>query len=307
MAYHAGVLRALENVGGYRPGSADLIVGTSAGSVVGAYLRAGAEVEELWQLAMGTHPTLADEGRSGLQTRAEVWAPMFRSPFDLYRRFLGSSYVLARSAVRLPTPRLPRLLEELFPAGMFSMQEGRRRLRTELPAEWPEQPLWLCAVDITTGRRVVLGRHGPPRAPLTEAVLASCAIPGIYRPVRIGRRTLVDGGVHSSSNLDLAGREGCALIIGSVPMAFDPARPPARCHQLVRRIPARALAAEAAYARRRGSRVLLFRPNGDEIKIHGIDALRPEGLDRVALAAYDATASALASDRFRDALGDLAA
>jgi hypothetical protein len=53
--------------------------------------------------------------------------------------------------------------------------------------------------------------------------------------------------------------------------------------------------------------VLLFRPNGDEIKIHGIDALRPEGLDRVALAAYDATASALDSDRFRDALGDVAA
>ena len=307
MAYHAGVLRALENIGGYAPSSADLIIGTSAGSIVGSYLRTGFGVDDMWELAMGTHPTLAEEGRSGLQTRAEVWAPMFRSPFDLYRRVLGSSYVLLRSAVRLPTPRLPALLEELFPAGMFSMEEGRRRLREELPDEWPEQPLWLCAVDITTGRRVVLGRHGPPRAPLSEAVLASCAIPGVYRPVRIGRRTLVDGGVHSTSNLDLAVREGCQLIIGSIPMAFDPSDPPDRCHQLVRRIPARALAGETAYARRKGARVLLFRPTRAELRVHGLDALRPEGLDQVAISAYDAAAAVLDSDRFREAMEDFAA
>jgi NTE family protein len=307
MAYHAGVLRALQDVAGYAPTSADLIIGTSAGSVVGSYLRTGFGVDEMWELAMGTHPTLVEEGRAGLQTRAEVWAPMFRSPFDLYRRMLGSSYVLLRSAVRLPTPRLPSMLEDLFPAGMFSMEEGRRRLRTELPAEWPDRPLWLCTVDITTGRRVVLGRHGPPRAPLPEGVLASCAIPGVYRPVRIGRRTLVDGGVHSSSNLDLAAREGCSLIIGAVPMAFDPADPPDRCHQLLRRIPARALAAETAYARRKGAKVLLFRPNRAEIKAHGLDALRPEGLDKVAVSAFDAAAAVLESDRFREAIEELAA
>jgi NTE family protein len=307
MAYHAGVLRALERVAGYEPASADLIIGTSAGSVVGSYLRTGFTVEEMWELAMGTHPTLADEGRSGLQTRAEVWAPMFRSPFELYRRMLGSSYVLLRSAVRLPTPRLPAVLEELFPAGMFSMEEGRRRLRAELPAQWPQRPLWLCAVDITTGRRVVLGRHGPPRAPLADAVLASCAIPGVYRPVRVGRRTLVDGGVHSSSNLDLAAREGCQLIIGSVPMAFDPADPPAQCHQLLRRLPARALAGEAAYARRKGAKVVLFRPTRAEIRVHGLDALRPEGLDKVAEAAYEAATAVLGSARFRQAIEELAA
>jgi NTE family protein len=307
MAYHAGVLRALEQVGGFDPASADLIVGTSAGSVMGAYLRSGVGAEELWELAMGTHPSLAEEGRAGLQTRAEVWAPIFRSPVDLYRRLVGSTYVLARSAVRIPTPRMPGPLQRLFPAGMFSMEEGRRRLRAELPAGWPERPLWLCAVDIASGRRVVLGRHGPPRVGLAEGVLASCAIPGIYRPVRVGRRTLVDGGIHSSSNLDLAARDGCDLIIGAVPMAFDPAAAPDRCQQLLRRIPARALAGEVPYARRHDARVLLFRPTGAEIKIHGIDALRPDGLDRVARAAYDAAAETLQSARFKDALGDVAA
>ena len=57
MAYHAGSLRALQLVGGVDPSGCDLIVGTSAGSVIGAYLRSGWTSEDLWQLALGTHPT----------------------------------------------------------------------------------------------------------------------------------------------------------------------------------------------------------------------------------------------------------
>ena len=59
MAYHAGVTRALEHVGGIRPADADLLVGTSAGSVISAYLRSGWTGEDFWQFALGTHPTLA--------------------------------------------------------------------------------------------------------------------------------------------------------------------------------------------------------------------------------------------------------
>jgi NTE family protein len=307
LAYHAGVLRALEQVGGMAPAEADLVVGTSAGSVVGAYLRSGMTTEEFWQLANGTHPSLVDQGRSGLQTRAEVWAPMFRNPIELGRRILGSTYVVARSVVRVPSPRIPASLQHLFPAGLFSMEEGRRRLREELPAEWPARPLWLCAVDVATGRRVVLGRHGPPPVPLPDAVLASCAIPGVYRPVQVGRRTLIDGGVYSSSNLDLAVRAGCRLVIGLVPMAFDPSTAPCQVVQLIRRVPARSLAGEVDYARRKGVTVLLFRPDRDELRVHGIDMMRPVGLERVAQSAYDAAARTLATERFRTALAELAA
>ncbi len=296
LAYHAGVLRALERV-----------VGSSAGSVVGAYLRSGMSTEEFWQLANGTHPALAAEGRSGLQTRAEVWAPMFRDPFELGRRMLGSTYVLARSIVRVPSPRIPGLLQHLFPAGMFSMEEGRRRLRSELPAAWPAKPLWLCAVDVSSGRRVVLGRHGPPRVPLPEAVLASCAIPCVYRPVQVGRRTLIDGGVFSSSNLDLAAKDRCDLVIGVIPMAYDTTAAPGPLTRLLRRTPARSLAGEVADARRRRVDVLLFRPNRRELRIHGIDLMRPDGLDRVAQAAYDSAARTLGTERFRTLLGDRAA
>jgi predicted acylesterase/phospholipase RssA len=55
LAYHAGVLRALEHAG-VVPDDADLIVGTSAGSVAGAYMRSGWSTEELWQIALGSPP-----------------------------------------------------------------------------------------------------------------------------------------------------------------------------------------------------------------------------------------------------------
>src|SRR5204863_2533261 len=131
--------------------------------------------------------------------------------------------------------------------------------------------------------------------------LASCAIPGVYQPVRVGNRVLVDGGTHSSSNPDLAARYGCDLIIGVVPMAFDPVRPPGPLGQLVRRVPARALAGEVAYARRRGAEVVLVRPSASEVRQHGIDLMRHDRLDVVARAAFASTARTLETPRFQSA------
>ncbi|HVF73913.1 MAG TPA: patatin-like phospholipase family protein [Acidimicrobiales bacterium] len=312
MAYHAGVLRALEAEAGFRPADADLVVGTSAGSVVGAYLRTGWSTEDFWQLALGTHPTKPGIGGEvdGKPVGSELMTATWRTPFDLSRRALGSAYVLGRSLspFRLPMAvPVPEVLTRLFPGGLFEMTEGRRRFEEELPEEWPEAALWLTTVDISTGRRVVLGRTGAPTASLRKAVMASAAIPGFYRPVKVGKRVLVDGGAHSSSNLDLAVRARCSLIIGVVPLAFDTVLAPAALMQLVRRWPARSLAAEVALAKRRNVEVLLLRPTADEVRLHGLNLMRPDGLDRIARAAYDATARTLATDRFRSVLADLPA
>jgi len=304
MSYHAGVLRALEVEGGIDVAAADLIIGTSAGSVVGAYLRTGWTTEDFWLLALGTHPELEPIGsRRGNES---VFVPTFSSAMDFMRRGLGSAYVMSRSVLRGPL-RMPYGLRNAFPGGMFNMEEGRTRFAEELPAEWPSKPLWLCAVDINSGRRVVLGREGSPEASLATAVLASCAIPGVYQPVRVGRMTLVDGGAHSTTNLDLAAKFGCDLIIGVAPMAFDTVRAPDPMRQLVRRIPARMLSSEVATARRAGATVLTMRPSARELRIHGLNMMRRTGLDRVAQAAYASTAKALQTDRFQEALSQLAA
>lgn len=306
MAYHAGVLRALEVEGGFAPDHADLIVGTSAGSVVGAYLRSGWSTDDFWMLAQGTHPDLSALGTDGVARRPDVFVPTFRTPIDVVRRGVGSAFVLARSVLPWPMP-VPGVLRNLFPGGMFTMAEGRRRFEDELPEEWPDKPLWLSTVDIVRGRRIVLGRQGAPAASLRRAVLASCAIPGVYQPVQVGRHTLVDGGAYSTSNLDLAVRAGCKVIIGVMPLAFDTATPPGLLGQLTRRIPARALSGEVQHARRRGVDVLLIRPSARELRIHGFNLMRPTGLEHVAQAAYEETAEILRTERFQSVLARLAA
>ena len=312
LAWHAGVLRALEHTAGITPDDADLIVGTSAGSVAAAYVRTGWTTEELWQVAIGTHPSLDKLSAEELDERNRgILTPAFRDPFELTRRLLGSAYVAGRSFVRLPSPwlKVPGALQRAFPGGVFEMTEGRRRFSEELPRHWPDKPLWLCAVDIDTGRRIVLGKPGrAPIASLQQAVAASCAIPGVYSPVRVGRRTLVDGGIHSTTNLDLAARAGCDLIIGAAPMAYDTGGSlPSPFTQLVRRVPARMLVEEMDAARRRGCEVLLIRPSAGELRIHGMNLMRRGGWDVVARAAYESACRQLSTDRFQGVLRERAA
>lgn len=298
MAYIAGVLYALDQEAGLSVNDADLIVGTSAGAVVGAYLRAGWTPEDMWLLAMNQHPALAQIGGDAAAA-GDIMTPAFRSPVDFMRRGVGSAYIAARSlARRMPIP-VPAVLAELFPGGLFTMDEGARRFKEELPEAWPEDDLYLCTVDINTGRRVVLGRPGSPEIDLPHGVMASSAIPGVYKPVRCGRMTLVDGGAYSTTNLDLAAKAGCDRIIGVAPMAFDTSAAPGSIYQLIRRWPARSLGAEAAAARARGADVYLFRPSRDEVRLHGMKMMRVEGLDDVAKAAYESTCRALATERFK--------
>src|SRR5207302_11184596 len=218
------------------------------------------------------------------------------------RIVVGSGYVLAQALARRPSLPIPGFLRRRFPGGLFAMTEGQRRLPDELGTTWPDRPLWLCTVDIASGRRVVLGREGAPPVPLARAVMASCAIPGFYPPVRVGRMTLVDGGVHSPTNLDLAAKFGCDLIIGVAPMAYEPVDAPDPVRQLVRLVPTRALSRETAYARRRGAEVLLIRPTAAELAIHGANLMRPDAGEDIARASYEAAARLLESDRFRQIL-----
>ena len=333
LAYHAGVLRALEKETGFRADDAELMVGTSAGAVIAAYLRAGWGVEDLWNLAMdaskleGTTPPLPAprRGRRRLpvgamarlanQAGAEnvptppvggmaewdrhVMAPAFRTPLDLARRGVGAAYVLSRSVVRLPGPGLPPLppaVAGLFPGGLFAMPEGRRRLSADLPEAWPQGPrrdLWLVAYDIRHRQRVVLGRHGTPRISLVDAVMASSAIPGVYSPVELDDMTLVDGGVSSTTHLNLATAAGCDRIICLAPMAFDPAAAPSTLDQMVRRWSTRALEREVAAAKAKGVVAEVYRPTRGEIRMQGLNFMRPGGLQKVAEAAYEATIARL--------------
>jgi NTE family protein len=293
IAYHSGVLRALEVEAGFVAAQADLLVVTSAGSVVGAYLRAGWTTDDFWRVSLGTHPSFGGIcSTDPAEARRDLMTPAYHSPVEMVRRAVGSAVVAGRCLAHLNV-RIPRPLASVFPSGMYEMTEGSRRFHEELPGAWPTRRLFLVAMDLENGRRVVFGRPGAPALGLADAVVASCAIPGVYKPVLVDGMTLVDGGAHSSTNLDLAADAGCDVVVVVAPMAYDKADPPSTLTQVVRRAPIRAINHETALAQATGATVLTFSPSAEEVALHGFNMMRPEGLDEVARSAYETTARAI--------------
>lgn len=301
MAYHAGVLRALDEAG-LAPGDSDLIIGTSAGSVMGSMLRLGWTAEDIWLTSQGEHPlqdaALAVEATEH-DAREGLFTPGWRTPLGFFRRAIGSSWVLTRSMIRWPPVRIPPAIRSFYRGGMMSGSQTREGLAALFPEAWPDRDLYLCTVDLTSGRRVTLGRPGSPSISWPLAVQASCSVPGLWPPVRLGERILVDGGAHSTTNLDLAPKAGCSRIVAVVPMAYEPGDPPGPRQRLIRRFALEAVVREARFAKRRGAEVLLVRPSSADIERHGVDMLRPEGNEAVAHSAYESTLRLLETDHAR--------
>jgi NTE family protein len=291
LAYHAGVLKALESVAGIEAADADLLIGTSAGSAASAYLRSGFTSDDLWQMALGTHETLAGSTDEELdERRRAMFTRNWRSPVDLMRLGIGTSYALLRMAGLAPGLPLPRSVKNRFPAGLFTMAAAEAQLSEELAAEWPDKPLWLCAFDLVRRERVVIGNGTPTSLTLSRAVLASCAIPGVYRPVRDGRRILVDGGVTSTTNLDLVVRRPAGRVVVIAPMAYETGEAQRTSDQLTRRRAARSLAREVRLARDAGHELLVVRPSREEVRAHGRNFMRLDSSEAIARLAYDCAA-----------------
>ena len=299
MASHAGVLCALSEVGGVDPADADLVIGTSAGSVIGALVRLGWSPREIWTIATRVGWVDPDEDVG----RADLFRRSWQTPSQLVRRSLGSAYVIGRSVVRLPLVPTPLVARRVFPGGFLTMKEEEADVARGIADEWPDAPLWLCTVNLETGRRVVLGRRDD-RPPLTEAVLASSAVPGYYQPVRFDGRTLVDGGMHSTTNLDLAADVPAPLVIVSVPMGYDPSRSPGAMARAIRRPVNRGVARSRLALLAADRTVVMLRPGREEVVAQGLNVMRDHDLEPVAVAAYDAAARQFARPEMRRILAD---
>ncbi|MGY1814002.1 patatin-like phospholipase family protein [Blastococcus sp. SYSU D00820] len=280
-AYHAGVLAVLEHDHGFDARTAHTVVGTSAGSITGTLLRLGVSAEDLaaWTVKA---PLSGDDDvlRQMAGTDVPELAP-FR-PLELLRR-----------PMRLPGPRMVgRALTRPwafrpFAAGMALVAPGRHDVVEQLAAlreleqpEWPEQALWICAVRRRDGRRVVFGRPGAPEAPVHLAVAASCAVPGYFAPVAIGRHTYVDGGVHSPTNAAVLRGRGLDVVVVVSPMSGPPgARPDV--YAASRRHSARLLRREVRALEAAGIRTVVFAPGADEQAVMGNDMMSRARLDEI--------------------------
>lgn len=274
MAYLAGALMALREAG-IDPDSATLIVGTSAGAVVGALLRSGVAPELMLDIVQ----------RSGLSGRLRRLVPRSAANLkDLFLRAWGTWFVLFRAAVR---PRWRRGWLDDLPSG-YGEIEGWTAFRAQLADDWPGPPLWLIVFDLISGQRRVLGEGGDAgqAIAMADAVLASSAVPGVASPIDVGDQRLCDGGVHSSTNLDLALRGANGPIICIAPICYDPAQPPALIWRLGRAPFQRKLRRELAQVRRAGRLLLLIAPSASDVRNIGANLLSTRRMSRVHEAGY---------------------
>jgi NTE family protein len=203
-AWTVGALTALEAELGLDAREFDAYVGTSAGSVLAALLGAGVSVSDLLQHQLDG--TIDVGPLAGYR-----WDYEHDSGGDrpgLPRPGLGSRELLRRNALHLRQLPPTAVLSAILPEGRGSIEAVGALVAYVVPEGWAGDNICVVALDFDTGARVPFGRPGAPTVPLASAVMASCAIPGWYQPVRIGEHRYIDGGAWSSTNLDLMVGQG---------------------------------------------------------------------------------------------------
>jgi NTE family protein len=285
-AWLTGGLHALARQTEWDPGSADFIVGTSAGSMIGALTAAGVPP---WFMVAHSAGESFDGVTAADGTPA---AEADRAAGAIYRLHKGlppigpGSLRMALTALRNPLGHTPlQLLAGWVPSGFVSTESLKEIVRRVVPERWVDHPnYWAVACDYHNGRRVPFGRLDAPNAELADAVAASCAIPGFYRPVRIGSRRYVDGGVCSASSLDLLAGRGLDLVICLNPLSsgtqleqhngtpfgrLGPLDPRDWLGAFSRQANSHRLAHEAQKVRRFGTKVLVIEPTDEDRKVMG--------------------------------------
>jgi NTE family protein len=287
-AYHAGVLAALEQEVGWDPRTADVIVGSSAGSVTGAALRLGVSASDMAAWSTGGPLSPAGAAFFAAIDGADHDLPGPSASALLRGWRLPSPALLARTMRRPWALRPTAAASTMLPAGRFDLRE-RTRVLDRLARGWPNR-LWVCAARRSDGQRVVFGRSDAPTTRLSDAVAASCAIPAYFAPVRIGAHEYVDGGVHSATNADVLLRAHLDTVIVVSPMSAAHGRS-SHADAAVRWAMHRRLDQEVRRLRARGTEVIRFEPSAPTLAVMGINAMAEGRTEAVVAAAYaDATA-----------------
>jgi NTE family protein len=274
-AWLVGALHAIAEETGWDPGSADHIVGTSAGSMIGALVACGVPP---WFMVAHSSGEVMDGVVGADGASASTADRSAGARFRLHRGLpaLGpGSWRLGLASLARPYRYSPTaVVAGWLPNGPFSTEPLKATVRRACSEAWAPHPaFWAMAVDYETGRRVAFGRDDAPDARLPDAVAASCAIPGFYRAVEIGGRRYVDGGVRSTSNLDVLRERGLELVVVLNPTSslhVGSARTVGeRAAWLMRRASGRRLGSEAKRLRGEGTEVILIQPTVHDLDVMG--------------------------------------
>ena len=297
-AWMTGALAGLSDRLPCAAADVDLIVGTSAGSVLAAALRCRAPFEEMvaWQRGQAT----------GLLRESAALAA-HDGPLPPLPRWRFGSVSLAWAALITPYRVPPWVAASAWLPHGRGQHAALRSLVTGLQVAsggppsswWADGRTWIAAVDYDTGQRVLFGRDGAPAAALPDAVVASCSIPGWYEPAVIGGRRYVDGGVRSMTSLDVLAGSDVQDIYVLAPMASTepdhPLRPHLRMERRLRQVLTVVLVRQAKVLAARGKRVTVLTPGPRDLAAMGINLMDPRRRQDVLELSFRTSAEALAA------------
>jgi len=218
--YEIGALRALDLLAVNRTvNQFDVYVGTSAGSFVAALTANGVTPEEMMRVVNQQVPTpFKDVDRSTLMRPnalefARAGALMPLKMLGLARNLIGQ--IRSTSVIDLAVG-----IAEALPSGLYDGRGIQDYLESVLgdpdrvnDFRLLENELFLTATDLDTCERIVMGGPDWDDVPISRAVAASTALPMVYKPVEIKGRHLVDGGLRSTTNVDIAVEAGAKFVI----------------------------------------------------------------------------------------------
>jgi NTE family protein len=277
-AWMTGALSVAQDLLAAPLGDVDLMLGTSAGSVLVAALRCGVSIDEM----------VAHQRGEPIGALAEI-GEVNGGPWPRPPRLKFGSPRLMVSALRAPHRIHPTVgASAWLPVGreshvglhsMVHLLHSRAAAPATAP-HWVEGgQTWVVAVDYDTGSRVVFGRPGAPPARLADAVVASCSVPGWYQPVLIDGRRYVDGGVRSATSLRLIARERIDEVCVLAPMASLVAdrryAPHLRIERRVRKLFTFALLRDVKALRAAGIKVTVLTPGPEDLAVMGVNLMDP--------------------------------
>ncbi len=297
-AWTIGALAAYEQTRGEDPREAEVVVGTSAGSVLASFLGCGIGVEVLLDHQRGIVNAEAPDISYDPDTDSGGALP------PLPRPGIGSPRGVLSSALQ-PWKITPMgALAAILPQGRGSLEPIGTLVDAVCPrGAWAGHPqTWVVAMDYDSGRRVVFGRDGSPHAGLRDAVMSSCAIPGWYAPIKIGGRRYVDGGACSPTSLDLVGALHLDEVVVLSPMTsleYDrPTTVAGRLERRFRRLVTKRLVSEVKKVAATGTKVTVLGPGPEDLDVIGANLMDPSRREQVLETSLRTSVAALRADRY---------
>ncbi|MGI8622736.1 MAG: patatin-like phospholipase family protein [Solirubrobacteraceae bacterium] len=218
--YEIGALRALDLLSVNKSiNDFDVYVGTSAGSLVASFAANGITPEQMMRVVNDQVPTPFADINLNMLLRLnlrEFLAKGARVPLHLLR----VAREIPRSIATLSPMELAVVLADMLPSGIYTGSGVEEYVRSVLTADGRtddfrglDNELYIAATDLDTCERIVLGAEGWDDVPISSAVRASAALPMIYKPHVVKGRQLIDGGIVSTTNLDIAVEAGAKFVV----------------------------------------------------------------------------------------------